>query len=137
MTQIRILLAEDHALVRAGIRALLERQQDMEVVGEAADGDEAIQKVSELRPDVVVMDIAMPGTTGLEATRQIKATFPDVHVLTLTILEDERYFFESIQAGACGFILKRVLPEELLSAVRTVARGHVYMFSVAQQEALG
>ena len=106
MATIRILLAEDHTLVRAGIRALLERQSDMVVVGEAADGQEAITKVQELRPDVIVMDIAMPAMTGLEATRQIKTSFPDVRILTLTMLEDERYFFQSIHAGASGFIAK-------------------------------
>jgi len=136
MTRIRILLAEDHALVRAGIRALLERQPDMEVVGEAADGDEAIRKVGELRPDVVVMDIAMPGITGLEATRQIKARFPDVRILTLTMLEDQRYFFESIQAGACGFIVKGAMPDELLAAVQTVAQGQVYLYRSLNQKLL-
>jgi two-component system, NarL family, response regulator NreC len=136
MTRIRILLAEDHGLVRAGIRALLERQPDMEVVGEAADGDEAIRKVGELRPDVVVMDIAMPGTTGLEATRQIKARFPDVRILILTMLEDQRYFFESIQAGACGFIVKGAMPDELLSAVQTVAQGQVYLYRSLNQKLL-
>lgn len=136
MTRIRILLAEDHALVRAGIRALLERQTDMEVVGEAADGEEAMQKVTELRPDVVVMDIAMPGVTGLEATRRIKARFPDIRILTLTMLEDERYFFESIQAGASGFILKGALPDELLVAVRTVAQGQVYLYRSLNQKLL-
>ena len=128
MARIRILLAEDHALVRAGIRSLLERQPDMEVVGEAADGKEAIEKARELRPKVIVMDIAMPGTTGLEATRHIKAKFPDVRILTLTMLEDERYFFQSIKAGASGFILKGALPDELLVAVRTVAQGQVYLY---------
>jgi two-component system response regulator NreC len=128
MARIRILLAEDHTLVRAGIRSLLERQPDMEVVSEAADGDEAIQKVRELRPDVVVMDIAMPGMTGLEATQHIKAKSPEVHVLILTMLEDERYFFQSIQGGASGFILKGALPDELLVAVRAVAQGQVYLY---------
>jgi two-component system response regulator NreC len=127
MARIRILLAEDHTLVRAGIRALLERQPDMEVVGEAADGQEAIKKVQKLRPDVVVMDIAMPGTTGLEATQCIKAESPDVGILILTMLEDERYFFHSIQAGASGFIAKGALPDELLVAVRAVAEGQVYL----------
>lgn len=128
MPRIRILLAEDHALVRAGIRSLLEQQPDMEVVGEAANGQEAIQEVQTLRPDVVIMDIAMPGITGLEATRQIKATFPNVRILTLTMHEDERYFFQSIHAGASGFIVKGALPEEFLVAVRAVAEKQVYLY---------
>ncbi len=129
MTRTRILLADDHALVRAGFRALLEKQTDMEVVGEAADGEEAERKVMELRPDVVIMDIAMPGSGGLEATRRIKAQAPEVRILALTMLEDDRYFFESIQAGASGFILKGALPADLLTAVRTVADGQVYLYS--------
>jgi two-component system, NarL family, response regulator NreC len=128
MPRIRILLADDHALVRAGIRSLLEQQPDMEVVGEAANGQEAIESVCDLRPDVVIMDIAMPGTTGLEATRHIKSRLPEVRILTLTMLEDERYFFQSIHAGASGFIVKGALPEEFLVAVRTVAAKQVYLY---------
>ena len=128
MTRIRILLADDHALIRAGIRSLLEQQPDMEVVGEAANGQEAMDRVCELRPDVVIMDIAMPGTTGLEATRHIKSKLPEVRILTLTMLEDERYFFQSIHAGASGFIVKGAMPEEFLVAVRTVAAKQVYLY---------
>ena len=128
MTRIRILLVEDHALVRAGVRALLERQADMEVAGEADDGQAAIQKAQELHPDVVLMDIAMPGTNGLEATRSIKTASSHVGILILTMLEDDCYFFQSIQAGASGFIGKRALPTELLIAIRTVARGDVYLY---------
>ena len=106
MKKTRILLADDHTLVRAGIRALLEKQDDMEIVGEAADGQEALQKVAELRPDVIIMDIAMPGMGGMEATKRIKSQYPHVQVLALTMLEDDRYFFEIIQAGASGFIIK-------------------------------
>lgn len=98
----RILLADDHALVRAGIRALLEKQDDMEIVGEAADGQEALQKIVELQPDVVIMDIAMPGMGGVEATKRIKSQYPHVQVLALTMLEDERYFFEIIRAVLWG-----------------------------------
>ena len=127
MARIRILLADDHSVVRAGLCALLTQQPDMEVVGEAMDGRDAILKVQELRPDVVVMDIAMPGTTGLEATRQIKIECPDVHILLLTMFADEQHFFQSIHAGASGFIVKEAMPEELLAAVRTVADGQVYL----------
>lgn len=129
MKKIRILLADDHTLMRAGIRALLEQQHDMEVVGEAADGQEALQKVAELGPDVVLMDIAMPGMDGAEATKQIKSQYPSVQILALTMLEDERYFFQIIQAGASGFIAKGALPSELLSAVRAVAAGKIYLYA--------
>jgi two-component system, NarL family, response regulator NreC len=123
----RVFLADDHALVRAGFRALLEKQDDLEVVGEAATGRDTVQRVAELRPDVVVMDIAMPDMDGIEATRLISRQYADVHVLALTMLEDERYFCQVIQAGACGFIVKGVLPGELLSAVRAVAAGRAYL----------
>ena len=137
MTKTRILLADDHALVRAGIRALLEKQDDMEIVGEAADGQEALKKVAELRPDVIIMDIAMPGMGGMEATKRIKSQYPDVQVLALTMLEDERYFFEIIQAALSGFIVKGALPDELLSAVRAVAAGNVYLYPALARNLLG
>jgi len=137
MKKTRILLADDHALVRAGFRALLEKQDDLEVVGEAADGQEALQKVVELRPDVVVMDIAMPGMDGVEATKRIKSQYPDIHILALTMLEDERYFFQIVQAGASGFIIKGVLPDELLSAVRSVAEGKIYLYSSLAKTLVG
>jgi two-component system response regulator NreC len=128
MKKTRIVLADDHALVRAGIRALLEKQDDMEIVGEAADGREALKTVAELRPDVIIMDIAMPRMGGIEATKRIKSQYPHVQILALTMLEDERYFFEIIQAGASGFIVKGALPDEFLSALRVVAEGKVYLY---------
>ena len=128
MTSIRILLTEDHSLVRAGIRTLMEAQPDMEVVGEASNGEEAMEKARELRPDVVVMDLVMPGIGGMAATRRMKEEFPEVQILILTILEDDRYFFEAIRSGDSGFILKGVLPADFLSAVRTVAVGQVYLY---------
>jgi two-component system response regulator NreC len=128
METIRILVAEDHTLVRAGVRALLERQPDMEVVGEASDGAEATRRARELKPDVVLMDLAMPGTGGLDAICRLKDECPLVRTVVLTMLEDERYFFQSIHAGASGFLLKGALPEELLSAVRAVAEGKVYLY---------
>jgi two-component system, NarL family, response regulator NreC len=137
MKKTRILLADDHALVRAGIRALLEKQNDMEIVGEAADGQEALDKVAELQPDVIVMDIAMPGMGGMEATKRIKSQYPHVQVLALTMLDDERYFFEIIQAGASGFIVKGALPAELLVAVRAVADGNVYLYPTVAKNLVG
>ena len=100
----------------------------MEVVGEASSGEDAVEKAQELGPDVVVMDLAMPGMGGLEAARRIKAKSPGVQILILTMLEDERYFFEAIRAGASGFILKGILPADFLSAVRTVMLGQVYLY---------
>jgi two-component system response regulator NreC len=134
MNKIRILLVEDHALVRAGIRTLLEKQPEMEVIGEAADGREAIGKVQELRPDVVLMDLAMPVMCGLEATQHIKEQFPEVRILVLTMHEDDRYFFQALQAGVSGFIVKGALPAEFLMAVRAVAEGQIYLYpSLAQK----
>jgi two-component system response regulator NreC len=133
----RILLADDHALVRAGIRALLEKQDDLEIVGEAADGQETLKKVAELGPHVIIMDIAMPGMGGVEATKRIKKQYPHVQVLVLTMLDDERYFFEIIQAGASGFIVKGALPGELLLAVRAVAAGEVYLYPTVAKHLVG
>ncbi|MFE6712581.1 response regulator [Streptomyces sp. NPDC057695] len=122
---IRVLLADDQALVRAGFRALLDAQPDIGVAGEAADGDEAVERVRALRPDVVLMDIRMPGLDGLAATRRITDD-PDlagVRVVMLTTFELDEYVFEAIRAGASGFLVKDTEPEELLRAVRTVVHG--------------
>ena len=100
--QIRLLLADDHAVVRSGLRMLLEAQPDMTIVGEAETGQEAIRRVAELSPDVVLMDIEMPGMNGIEATRRIKANAPASAVLALTMYEDDQYFFEMLRAGASG-----------------------------------
>jgi len=122
---IRVLLAEDQAIVRAGFRALLDGEADLEVVGEAADGREAVSLAHELRPDLVVMDIRMPGLDGLEATRQITAdpTLRETRVLVLTTFELDEYLFGALRAGASGFLLKGGQPSELLSAIRIVAAG--------------
>ena len=127
MANIRIVLTDDHAIVRAGIRSLLEKQPDMEVVGEAADGREAIQMVRELHPHVVVMDIVMPGIGGLEATRLIKAESPEVQILALTMHEDERYFFQAIHAGASGYIVKGAAPADFITAIRSIAEGQAHL----------
>jgi DNA-binding NarL/FixJ family response regulator len=124
MTQrIRIVLADDHVMVRQGIRQFLEEAGDIEVVAEAGDGAEAVRLVETHRPDVAVLDIRMPEVTGVEATRQIKARFPQVRVLVLTAYDDDPYVFALLQAGADGYVLKTASGDELVRAVRTVHTG--------------
>ncbi len=126
---IRVLLADDQAMVRAGFRMILEMQPDMEVVAEAADGAETIAAVKKLQPDIVLMDIQMPGIDGLEATRRIvemrdKAA---TRVLILTTFERDDYIFEALRAGACGFLLKNATPEDLVAGIRVVAEGNALL----------
>jgi DNA-binding NarL/FixJ family response regulator len=120
---IRIVLADDHAVVRKGIREFLEEEGDIAVVAEAGDGQQAVALVAEHLPDVAVLDIQMPGTGGIEATRRIKAQFPDVRVLVLTAYDDDPYIFALLQAGASGYMLKTADSHELVRAVRAVHRG--------------
>ncbi|HEX6132136.1 MAG TPA: response regulator transcription factor [Actinomycetota bacterium] len=126
---IHVLLADDQALVRAGFRALVDAQDDLEVVGEAADGEEAVRLAAELRPDVVLMDIRMPGVDGLEATRRIAADedLAGTRVVILTTFDLDEYVFEAIRVGASGFLLKDTEPPELLQAVRVVAAGEALL----------
>ena len=126
--EIRLLLADDHAVVRSGLRMLLQAQPDMKIIGEAETGQEAIRRVAELRPDVVLMDIEMPGMNGIEATRRIKAEAPATAVLALTMYEDDQYFFEMLRAGASGYVPKRAAPDELVSAIRAAGRGEVFLY---------
>jgi two-component system response regulator NreC len=128
MTKIKLILADDHAVVRSGLRMLLEAQPDIEIVAEAESGHEAVQQVESLRPNVVLMDIQMPGLSGIEATKEIKRVAPDTAVIALTMHEDDQYFFEMINAGASGYVPKRAAPDELLIAIRTVARGEVFLY---------
>jgi DNA-binding NarL/FixJ family response regulator len=120
---IRVLIADDQALVRGGFRLILEAQKDMEVVGEASDGREAIAQARELRPDVVLMDIRMPELDGLEATRRLLADGEEARVLILTTFDLDEYVYEAMKSGASGFLLKDVRPEQLADAVRVVAAG--------------
>jgi two-component system response regulator NreC len=124
---IRLLLVDDHEIVRAGLRSLLESQPELEVVGEAASGEEALTLAPKLKPDVVLMDVTMPGMSGAEATRELRRRMPDVNVLALTVHEEEVYFFEMLNAGACGYVPKRASPAVLLQAIRVVARGEVFL----------
>ncbi len=135
MDKITILIVDDHAVVRAGIRSLLEGQTDLQIVGEAAGGEEAIQKAIELRPQLVLMDIAMPGMSGIEATRRIKKDLPETSVLVLTMHDDEEFFFPVLRAGASGYLLKEAEPQDLLNALRVVHEGQVF-FSPAVAKVL-
>ena len=123
----RLLLVDDHAVVRSGLRLLLEAQPDLVIVGEAENGEEAIRRTAELQPDVVLMDIEMPGMNGIEAARRIKTQSPGASVLALTMYEDDQYFFEMLRAGASGYVPKRAAPDELASAIRAVSRGEVFI----------
>src|SRR6266481_1936860 len=127
MAQIRVLLADDHKLVRAGIRSLLERLPELEVVAEASDGREAIRLVEQNKPQIVLMDLAMPELNGLEATRHLTRTFPEVRVLVLSIYADEEHVYQALRAGAAGYLLKGAATEELELAIRSVARGETYL----------
>jgi len=131
MKKIRVLIVDDHTLVRAGIRALLALVADVEVVGEASDGKEALEKTKQLVPDVVLMDLAMPVMGGLEATRRIRREFPGIRVLALTQYDDSEYVIPVIEAGACGFVTKMVAFSELASAIQAAYRGDSYLSPTA------
>lgn len=125
---IRLLLVDDHTLVRQGIRSLLETQDDMEVVGEASGGHEAISMAGDLRPDVTLMDLAMPDMNGMEATRQIKKQHPEIQVLALTMHSTDDYLFRALESGASGYVLKEADAAELATAVRAVHAGGAYIY---------
>lgn len=135
--KMRVLIVDDHAIVRDGIRAILGPQLDIEVVGEASDGLEAIGKAVKLRPDIVIMDLTMPVMGGLEATQRIKKDCPETNVLVLTMHEDEDHFFQMIQAGASGYFVKGGSSEELIAALRTVWQGDVFLYPFMAKRLLG
>lgn len=136
MADIRVLIVDDHALFREGVRALLNTYPDLEVVGEAGDGLEAIEKARELSPDVVLMDIGMPGLGGLEATLEIRKIRPESKVLVLTQHDNREYIVRFLKAGAAGYILKKAAGTELVSAIRLAHKGGVYLQSALSPEAL-
>lgn len=125
--RINILVVDDHAVVRQGLRALIGMEPDMEVIGEAVDGFEAVQKARELKPDVILLDLVMPRQSGLEAIREIKGENPAAHILVLTSFSDDDMVFPAIKAGALGYLLKNASPKRLLKAIRDVQRGEPTM----------
>jgi DNA-binding NarL/FixJ family response regulator len=136
LNKLRILLADDHKIVRDGLKLLINSQPDMRVVGEAANGRDALQKARELKPDVVVMDLSMPELNGLQATRVLKSERPDVKIVVLTAHEDESYLGQLCKAGAVGYVLKRSAGEDLIQALTTVAKGGVHYEASLASKAL-
>jgi len=124
----QLLLVDDHKVVRSGLRMLLESEADLKIIGEADTGQEALDLVEQLQPDLVLMDIGLPDLSGIDVAYQIKQRWPNVAVVALTIHEDEEYFFKMLQSGVNGYVPKRAAPEELLSAVRTTIAGGVYLY---------
>ncbi len=127
MDKIQVLLAEDHTIVRQGLRSILDGREGIQVVGEAKDGREAVEKAQQLQPDIVLMDLSMPLLSGLEATRQIKSQCPQIEVLVLTMHADEEYVFQILQAGASGYLLKQSAVGELVTAIQVVYEGDSYL----------
>ncbi len=132
----RILLADDHAILRSGLRLLIEGQPGLEVVGEAGDGQEALEKARTLKPDLILLDLNMPGLDGLAALPQIREQSPDSCVLILTMHDDVSYLQQALNAGASGYVLKRAVDSELLLAIETVLRGETYVHSAMTQKLL-
>ncbi len=133
---IRVLLVDDHRVVRLGLRTLLESEFDIDVVGEAGNGVEAVAAAQALLPTVIVMDISMPEMDGLEATRRIRATCPETHILILTVHAQERYLFPVLKAGGSGYVLKSTVDTELVEAIRAVAAGGAFLYPSAQRMVL-
>src|SRR6266513_1064544 len=128
----KVMIADDHGIVRSGLRMLLERQPDIEVVGEAQDGLGALSLAQAERPDVAVLDVSMPRMTGVRAAAEVRDHCPDTRVLMLSMHDDERYFFEGLEAGAAGYVLKRAADTDLIDALRTVAGGSTFLSGSAQ-----
>lgn len=128
MNPICILLVDDHTLVREGIRRLIEDQPNMTVVGEASDGGQAVEKATAMQPDVILMDIGLPDMSGLEATEIIKKRFPDIHILFLTVHDDQEYLFRALEVGASGYVLKEAETQELVLAIQAAHRDEMFLY---------
>jgi DNA-binding NarL/FixJ family response regulator len=133
---LRILVADDHGIVRSGLIMLIERQEGMQVVAEAEDGVAAVESAIRERPDIAILDVSMPRKTGLQAAREIRAHCPDTHVLLLSMHDDERYVFDAVKAGASGYVLKRQADTELINAVRAVAAGGRFLSATVDAGAM-
>lgn len=136
MSKIKILIADDHAVVREGTRQILQQEPDLEVVAEAGDGEEAVRLTGATRPDVAIMDVAMPRVDGIAATRQIKSLYPDTAVLVLTAYDDDQFVFSLLEAGAAGYLLKTVRGRELVDAVRAVYAGESVLHPAVARKVL-
>jgi len=135
--KLRILLAEDHQTVREGVKLLVNAQPDMEVVGEAGDGEIAIKEAERLNPDIIVMDVSMPNVNGLKATKKLRRQNPDIKILTLTRHTDDGYLQQLLGAGANGYVLKQSAPTELINAIRSVAQGNAYLDPSLTRKVMG
>jgi DNA-binding NarL/FixJ family response regulator len=129
---LHVLIADDHGIVRSGVKMLIDRQEGMRVVAEAEDGVEAVEQAQRERPDVAVLDVAMPRMTGLQAAREIKAHCPETSVLLLSMHDDERYLYDALKAGASGYVLKRQADAELIEAIRSVSQGRPFLSSFTE-----
>ncbi len=136
MSKIKILIADDHAVVREGTRQLLEHESDLDVVGEAGDGEEAVRLAGSLKPDVAIIDISMPKLDGIEATRQIKTLYPTIAVLILSAYDDDQFVFSLLEAGAAGYLLKSVRGQEVIDAVRAVYAGESVLHPLIARKVL-
>ena len=136
MKKIRVIIADDHAIVREGTRRVLEAEEDIEVVGEASDGQEAVSRATELKPDVAIIDIAMPKLNGIEATKQIKSLLPSVAILILSAYDNDQYIYGILEAGAAGYLLKNVRGSELVEAVRAVYNGESVLHPIIARKVL-
>jgi DNA-binding NarL/FixJ family response regulator len=136
VTALRILLADDHTVVRQGLRKVLEERPDWQVVAEAGDGREAVRLAEQHKPDVAVLDVAMPRMTGIQATHEIKQHLPDTAVVLLSMHDDQRYFYDALKAGAAGYVLKRSADTQLVDAIHAAIRGEPFISPVAEEELL-
>src|SRR5690606_20972304 len=135
--KLRILLAEDHKTVREGVKLLVNAQPDMEVVGEADDGELALARAEELRPDIIILDISMPRMNGLKATKRLRLKYPDIKLLTLSRHTDDGYLQQLVAAGANGYVLKQSAPNHLINAIREVAEGNAYLDPALTKKVMG